>query len=103
PRWLALPVPVLGAADVPAWESFLATLEATAREDRFRARAAGDAPAAGLRLELEIDPADDGGEVRSYTRSSPDGPLDPRAASAWAGLIAQRLPPHQLLRAALCG
>lgn len=101
--WLALPVPVLAEGEVPAWESFLGELERTARADRFRAKAAGDSPVSGLRLELEIDPSDGGREVHSYSLSAPGGPVDPRAGFAYAGLIAQRLPPHQLLRADVCG
>jgi hypothetical protein len=56
-------------------------------------------------IAMSIDPSDDGREVHSYSiHPLPESkaPLAGREAFTLAGLVAQGLPPHEILRAGFC-
>lgn len=97
-RWLIIER-LLPVARIGAWLDAIKTLESEAIES------SGGAPARsialdGTRIALTIDPAE-GAWLYAYSFTGAERPLGARAAFALAGLIAQRLPRHRVLRAEL--
>lgn len=94
--WLDLPRSLVTAADVPGWQRVLCDLERAAREQRGAAVAH-----AGFEIRLDIDSGDDGREVHAYAIRSEE-PLDMEDWYAVGGVVSQRWPAFQLLRASRC-
>lgn len=102
-RWLSLPSATLTAATVPAWLDVSSALEQAARATPPGIEARQPGPSA--LIGMSIDPTDDGREVHSYSiHPLPESraPLAGREAFTLAGLLAQRLPSHEILRAGFC-
>lgn len=96
-RWLAIE-PLLPEARVRGWLELFDALEREALEPSRRP-SAPSGELHGVRFALTIDPLDGGAQLAAYSLAGVEAPLRARTAFALAGLIAQRLPRHQVLRA----
>jgi len=98
--WLDLAQPPLTLRNIGRWGARLDLLERAAGEARGNgSRLDADASGAGVDLELalQIDPADDGGELRAYAIGRAAATPSAEESFALAGLITARLPHHHLL------
>lgn len=92
----------LAVSSVSAWQRFLDALERDAASAHPRAELIRSAPSESTAVGLLIDPAGEGHEIHSYSLRGESGPLDESTAITVAGMIAQRLPLHRILRAGFC-
>jgi hypothetical protein len=92
--WLSLTPPALALDEIEPWRRLL--VEEEARAAQSAAPRAQPGPG-GVSLALTVRATPEG-VVYGCSLSRAPLPLDPRRAYAMAGLIAQRLPPHRLLR-----
>lgn len=95
--WLNLPRDPLTLEQIDRWQALLGDLERAAR-------AAGTAGCGqdGLELQLAVDRADGALEVHAYSIGQQGEAKDEPLAFALAGVILQRMPAFQLLRADVC-
>jgi Prolipoprotein diacylglyceryl transferase len=100
--WLALPTPPVRAVDVTPWQRVLTELEQAARAAGPDREVTRRMPSVQGRISMLIGEVDEERALYSYGLRDPAGTLEEQVAFAVAGLIAQRLPPHEILRADVC-
>jgi hypothetical protein len=101
-RWLNIRAPLLPTSSMSGWQTFLDLLERDARAARMSGEVRRVAPGASASIGLAIGVAPDDREIHSYALRGTTAPLDDYAAIALAGMLAQRLPAHSIVRAGVC-
>src|SRR5262249_28339904 len=100
-RWLALWRPALPLVDIRPWQRLLEELEVRTFHEGAAPARSHRAPG-GIQIACTRHALPDG-SLWAYSLSSSNGALEARRAIAVAGLVAQRLPIHRIVRAGFGG
>ena len=101
-RWLSLPTAGLTSAMVAELQRFLDLLEGDVIVERTVSELRRTVPNTTTSIGLLIDAAGNGLELHSYNLRESFRRIDEHRAIAFAGMIAQRLPEHTIIRAGFC-
>lgn len=100
-RWLSLDPAVVAVEHIPEWELMLAQLELAAREG-VAAQADARCGRGTVRVSLGIDPLEPGFVLHAYSLAGRGWMLSGDEATDLAGVVLQRLPEHEIVRASPC-